>query len=126
MSGFILASALLGNDRPALPVSSTPIAQPDRPLSDNPSPSVPENPQLGNPQLGGGVLRRGDSGHGVYELQVRLLQVPNLYGDRDIDGLYDIEVQEAVARFQEWYGIRGDERGVYGDNTRRDLESRTK
>jgi hypothetical protein len=30
-----------------------------------------------------------------------------------------------VARFQLWYGIRGDESGVYGDDTRRDLESRT-
>ncbi|MGW0584270.1 peptidoglycan-binding protein, partial [Streptomyces sp. NPDC002920] len=27
--------------------------------------------------------------------------------------------------FQLWYGIRGDEDGVYGDDTRQALESRT-
>jgi hypothetical protein len=34
-------------------------------------------------------------------------------------------LRAAVARFQLWYGIRGDESGVYGNDTRRDLESRT-
>lgn len=34
-------------------------------------------------------------------------------------------LRDAVARFQLWYGIRGDETGVYGNDTRKDLESRT-
>jgi peptidoglycan hydrolase-like protein with peptidoglycan-binding domain len=121
VSGLILASSLLGSDNPAPAVPSAPSEQPDRPppLPDNPAPSLPEIP-------GTGVLRQGDSGHGVYELQVRLLQVPNMYDGGAIDGRYDKEVRSAVARFQQWYGVRGDETGVYGDNTRLALMLRTK
>ncbi|MGG7576105.1 hypothetical protein [Streptomyces sirii] len=31
-----------------------------------------------------------------------------------------------MARFQKWYSVRGDETGVYGDQTRRALMLRTK
>ncbi|MXM65774.1 peptidoglycan-binding protein [Streptomyces sp. HUCO-GS316] len=90
----------------------------------SPAPDVPDSPL---PEIPGtGVLRQGDSGHGVYELQVRLLQVPNVYDGGAIDGRYGTELRAAVARFQEWYGIRGDETGVYGDNTRHALMLRTK
>ncbi|MGP3999426.1 peptidoglycan-binding domain-containing protein [Streptomyces sp. 8N706] len=140
MSGLILATSLLSNDNsapaapsapssgqlerpmgdnPAPAAPSAPTGQPEKPLPDNPAPSLPEIP-------GRGVLRQGDSGHGVYELQVRLLQLPDVYVGGAIDGRYDTGVRAAVARFQKWYGIRGDEAGVYGENTRRDLESRTK
>ncbi|WP_323180909.1 peptidoglycan-binding domain-containing protein [Streptomyces sp. NBC_01142] len=118
MSGLILASSLLVNDDPAPPVPSPPSGQTDRPLPDNPAPKLPEVP-------GTGVLRQGDSGHGVYELQVRLRQVPDIYDNGTIGGSYDVEVRAAVARFQEWYGIRGDETGVYGDHTRHALMLRT-
>ncbi|MEU4682646.1 peptidoglycan-binding domain-containing protein [Streptomyces xinghaiensis] len=73
----------------------------------------------------GGVLQPGDSGPAVSELQDRLSRIPNVYTERGADGQYDDVLTEAVARFQLWYGIRGDEEGVYGDDTRRDLESRT-
>ncbi|WP_234307468.1 MULTISPECIES: peptidoglycan-binding protein [unclassified Streptomyces] len=74
---------------------------------------------------GAGTLREGDSGPAVSELQQRLLRVPDVYRDGATDGRYDAVLRAAVARFQLWYGIRGDESGVYGNDTRRDLESRT-
>ncbi|GHE96646.1 peptidoglycan-binding protein [Streptomyces griseoluteus] len=74
---------------------------------------------------GPGTLRRGDSGPEVTELRRRLLRIPDVFRDGSATGPYDAPLTEAVARFQLWYGIRGDETGVYGDDTRRDLESRT-
>ncbi|MYV43106.1 peptidoglycan-binding protein, partial [Streptomyces sp. SID1328] len=61
----------------------------------------------------------------VTELRRRLLRIPDVFRDGSATGPYDAPLTEAVARFQLWYGIRGDETGVYGDDTRRDLESRT-
>lgn len=117
VSGLILASSLLTNEHsePAAPPAS--LEQPEQPLPGGTS--LPEIP-------GTGVLREGDSGHGVYELQVRLLQIPQLYDGGAIDGRFDTEVRQAVARFQKRFGIRGDETGVYGDNTRYALMLRTK
>jgi hypothetical protein len=74
---------------------------------------------------GPGTLRQGDSGPEVTELQQRLLAVPDVYRGGSTDGHYDTVLTEAVARFQLWYGISGDETGVYGNDTRRALESRT-
>ncbi|MFE2416050.1 peptidoglycan-binding protein [Streptomyces hokutonensis] len=74
---------------------------------------------------GAGTLREGDSGPQVTELEQRLLRIPNVYENGSTSGQYDATLKEAVARFQLWYGIRGDENGVYGDDTRKDLESRT-
>jgi peptidoglycan hydrolase-like protein with peptidoglycan-binding domain len=61
----------------------------------------------------------------VAELQKRLLRIPDVYVGGSTDGTYDAVLTAAVARFQLWYGIRGDETGVYGDDTRHDLEART-
>ncbi|MEV6015416.1 MULTISPECIES: peptidoglycan-binding domain-containing protein [unclassified Streptomyces] len=74
---------------------------------------------------GTGTLREGDSGPEVTALQQRLLRIPNVYEHGSTDGTYDATLRAAVARFQLWYGIRGDESGVYGNDTRADLESRT-
>ncbi|MFJ7966395.1 peptidoglycan-binding protein [Streptomyces sp. NPDC096324] len=74
---------------------------------------------------GAGTLRQGDSGPEVTALQQRLLRVPDVYDHGSTSGTYDAALTAAVARFQLWYGIRGDESGVYGDDTRADLESRT-
>ncbi|MEU8790508.1 peptidoglycan-binding domain-containing protein [Streptomyces sp. NPDC048643] len=74
---------------------------------------------------GAGTLRQGDSGPEVSALQQRLLRIPNVYDHGSTDGTFDAPLADAVARFQLWYGIRGDESGVYGDDTRADLESRT-
>ncbi|MDX2997346.1 peptidoglycan-binding domain-containing protein, partial [Streptomyces scabiei] len=74
---------------------------------------------------GAGTLREGDSGPQVSELQQRLLRIPDVYAGGSTSGRYDGVLKDAVARFQLWYGIRGDETGVYGNDTRQDLESRT-
>ncbi|MCQ9132979.1 peptidoglycan-binding domain-containing protein [Streptomyces hilarionis] len=87
------------------------------------TPSVAATPSA-DPD-GAGTLREGDSGPQVTDLQRRLLRIPNVYDHGPTDGRYSAVLTEAVARFQLWYGIRGDESGVYGDDTRRDLESRT-
>ncbi|TGN79292.1 peptidoglycan-binding protein [Streptomyces bauhiniae] len=90
-----------------------------------PAPSpVPSAPSKADPD-GPGTLREGDSGPEVTELRRRLLRIPDVFRDGSATGPYDTRLTEAVARFQLWYGIRGDETGVYGDDTRRDLESRT-
>ncbi|MER5474371.1 peptidoglycan-binding domain-containing protein [Streptomyces sp. NPDC002685] len=74
---------------------------------------------------GAGTLREGASGPEVTALQQRLLRIPNVYDHGSTSGTYDAALTAAVARFQVWYGIRGDESGVYGNDTRADLESRT-
>ncbi|MGW2723212.1 peptidoglycan-binding protein [Streptomyces sp. NPDC001492] len=74
---------------------------------------------------GAGTLREGDSGPAVTDLQERLLRVPDVYTGGSTGGTYDATLKAAVARFQLWYGIRGDETGVYGNDTRAALESRT-
>ncbi|WP_258382844.1 peptidoglycan-binding protein, partial [Streptomyces sp. NTH33] len=81
--------------------------------------TVPADPD------GPGTLREGGTGPDVAELQQRLLRVPDVYRDGSTGGHYDSTLKAAVARFQLWYGISGDETGVYGDDTRRALESRT-
>lgn len=85
---------------------------------------VPSAPAAVDPD-GDGTLREGDSGPEVTDLQERLLRIPDVYTHGATSGSYDTALTEAVARFQLWYGIRGDETGVYGDDTRKDLESRT-
>ncbi|MEV7788152.1 peptidoglycan-binding domain-containing protein [Streptomyces sp. NPDC088106] len=72
-----------------------------------------------------GFLREGDAGPEVTELQERLLRIPDVYRAGSTEGRYDATLSAAVARFQLWYGIQGDETGVYGDDTRLALESRT-
>ncbi|MGW2211881.1 peptidoglycan-binding domain-containing protein [Streptomyces sp. NPDC001781] len=86
--------------------------------------SVPSAPPAADPD-GPGILRQGDFGPEVTELRRRLLSIPDVFRDGSATGPYDARLAAAVARFQLWYGIRGDERGVYGDDTRRDLEARS-
>ncbi|MFE1800424.1 MULTISPECIES: peptidoglycan-binding domain-containing protein [unclassified Streptomyces] len=74
---------------------------------------------------GPGTLREGDRGPEVSDLQERLLRIPDVYKEGTPSGIYDATLTAAVARFQLWYGIRGDETGVYGNDTRTDLEART-
>ncbi|MFI9390009.1 peptidoglycan-binding protein [Streptomyces bauhiniae] len=89
-----------------------------------PTTTAPSAPSKADPD-GPGTLRQGDSGPEVTELRRRLLRIPDVFHDGSATGPYDAQLAAAVARFQLWYGIRGDETGVYGDDTRRDLESRT-
>ncbi|MEU4038292.1 peptidoglycan-binding domain-containing protein [Streptomyces collinus] len=102
--------------------SPTATGHPATPAPATPAPAAPA--ATGDPD-GAGTLRQGDTGPEVTELQQRLLRVPDVYRDGSADGTYDAVLTAAVARFQLWYGISGDETGVYGDDTRRALESRT-
>lgn len=107
-----------GTSAPAAPTESAEPAAP----TESASPAAPG----GDGRRGQApVLSLGDSGPEVSELQSRLLRIPDVYTGGAVNGRYDQSLASAVARFQLWYGIRGDEDGVYGDDTRRDLESRT-
>ncbi|MFC8987204.1 peptidoglycan-binding protein [Streptomyces sp. NPDC057115] len=123
--GFGAAALLLGGTagERAAPERRTPPAHGAAPAPD-PATSTPPPPAPDAP-AGPGVLREGDAGPEVSELQQRLLRIPDVYRDGRTDGRYDTALTAAVARFQLWYGIRGDESGVYGDDTRQALESRT-
>ncbi|MEU2383631.1 peptidoglycan-binding protein [Streptomyces sp. NPDC012461] len=69
------------------------------------------------------VLRRGDRGPEVVELQLRLRQL-FLYND-EIHGQFDRRVEEALRTYQWARGLRG-EMGTYGPQTRTRLESETR
>lgn len=109
------------------PASPTESAEPTAPTESAPptASAPPASPGGVGQQNQGTVLSLGDSGPEVTELQSRLLRIPDVYTGGAVNGRYDQSLASAVARFQLWYGIRGDEDGVYGDDTRRDLESRT-
>jgi Putative peptidoglycan binding domain len=127
-AGFGLAALLLyfpgatgpPSDDARQPGPPTSAAAPP-PEEQQPPEQLPEAPEPG----GSGALREGDSGQEVTDLQQRLLRIPDVYREGQVNGEYDTTLTQAVSRYQVWYGIRGDEQGVYGDNTRRDLESRT-
>ncbi|WP_460062731.1 peptidoglycan-binding domain-containing protein [Streptomyces sp. YKOK-I1] len=69
------------------------------------------------------VLRPGDSGPEVTELQLRLTQAG--FYDGDADGRYGSEVESAVRSYQLARLVLTDESGVYGKATRAALESET-
>ncbi|MFE7814539.1 peptidoglycan-binding protein [Streptomyces sp. NPDC057433] len=115
--GFGGAVLLLGQNSD---VRATPGSRP----SVSPPATAPAAPPARAPDAPG-FLSEGDSGPEVTELQERLLRIPDVYRDGAASGRYDATLSAAVARFQLWYGVRGDETGVYGDDTRRALESRT-
>ncbi|WP_327721481.1 peptidoglycan-binding domain-containing protein [Streptomyces sp. NBC_00490] len=69
------------------------------------------------------VLRLGDRGPEVIELQLRLRQTGFFAGEAD--GVYDREVENAVRAYQLTRVVVDDEPGVYGPATRTSLESET-
>lgn len=130
-AGFGAAAFLLPQDSAASRAEAQPSvtasASASLPVQQNPVAPDPTTapPQGASDPDGAGTLREGSQGQQVTELQERLLRIPNVYDKGAVNGQYDATLTAAVARFQVWYGIRGDETGVYGDDTRRDLESRT-
>ncbi|MFM9441764.1 peptidoglycan-binding protein [Streptomyces acidiscabies] len=76
------------------------------------------------PSLTVAVLRRGDTGTEVRELQLRLKEL-SLYSE-DTDGVFDEQVESALKNYQWSRNITGDELGVYGAATRERLEKETK
>ncbi|MEU3736120.1 peptidoglycan-binding protein [Streptomyces sp. NPDC032198] len=99
----------------AKPRSTTPPSRSTARATGSVEPSAPK---------AGGVLRRGDEGPEVVELQKRLQQL-YLYMD-DADGTYGSEVADAVSRFQYARATQGDGEGVYGKKTRAALEAETR
>ena len=100
--------------------SAAPTGSPSGPgatgsVSPTAGPSAPE----GEPP----VLRFGDQGPEVTELQLRLRQIGFYSGDADGD--YDREVENAVRGYQFARIVLADESGVYGRATRTSLESET-
>lgn len=116
--------------QPSAGTGAATASAPDAPAA-QPSQAPPPAPS-GTPDAGqhhpaapsAAVLRQGDSGPGVVELQQRLAQL-TLYRGR-ADGRYDGDVADAVRTFQSWMGVEGDPPGVYGAPTRRALESMTR
>ncbi|MER6132042.1 peptidoglycan-binding protein [Streptomyces sp. NPDC001815] len=108
--------------RPAAPptpsraasTSSTPSAD---------SPTGTTQPPSGPPEKGvQPVLRRGDTGPEVTELQLRLQQLALFVGNSDGD--YDNRTENAVRNYQVTRGIN-EEPGVYAEETRNRLETET-
>ncbi|MFB7510854.1 peptidoglycan-binding domain-containing protein [Streptomyces broussonetiae] len=131
VAGAVAAAALVGfGCALLLPArqEAAATAHPSRPATGAPpaaTPTATSSATAAADPDGPGTLRQGDTGPEVTELQERLLRIPDVYRDGSASGTYDAALTAAVARFQLWYGIRGDETGVYGDDTRRALESRT-
>ncbi|MFJ9907386.1 peptidoglycan-binding protein [Streptomyces sp. NPDC101152] len=111
------ASASASPSRSATPTSSAPTdGAPSATTSTRPAPSA----SSGQPP----ILRLGDTGPEVTELQLRLRQV-GLYNGQ-ADGVYDTDVENAVRSYQFTRLVVQDESGVYGRATRASLESETK
>ncbi|MFD3892042.1 peptidoglycan-binding protein [Streptomyces cellulosae] len=104
--------------------ASTAVEPSATPSPDGAAPSAPAvAPEPSEPADTAPVLRRGDQGPEVVELQQRLRQVWLYQGDAD--GRYSHRVEEAVRRYQWQRGIN-EELGVYGPRTRARLESETR
>ncbi|MFJ8590307.1 peptidoglycan-binding protein [Streptomyces sp. NPDC093598] len=122
-----------GGSPSASPSPSAPSASASP--SQSPSPSAPRTsatatgpgqaPVDNSRQSDGpAVLRLGDRGPEVTELQRRLRQL-YLYDD-DTDGTFDDRLEEAVRTYQWSRGIQADDLGVYDRETRAKLESETR
>ncbi|MGC5562638.1 peptidoglycan-binding domain-containing protein [Streptomyces sp. FR-108] len=91
------------------------------PAADNSASAAP--PSAGpTDKAGPAVLRRGDQGPEVTELQLRLKQLALYVGDADGD--YDNRTENAVRSYQFTRGLN-EEQGVYTEKTRTHLESET-
>jgi len=121
---------------PSESAASSPSPTPSHDSSPSPSATASGSPEAGEspsaasdqrakvPSLTVPVLRRGDTGAEVRELQLRLTQV-HLYADA-ADGVFDEQVEVALKEYQRSRDITGDEPGVYGMVTRERLEKETK
>ncbi|MEU1001654.1 peptidoglycan-binding protein [Streptomyces tibetensis] len=113
---------------PSAPSASASPSQSPSPSASQPSATATgaEQASPDNSRQKGGptVLRLGDRGPEVTELQLRLRQL-QLYDD-DSDGTFDDRLQEAVRTYQWSRGIQSDDLGVYDRETRAKLESETR
>ncbi|MER6956456.1 peptidoglycan-binding domain-containing protein [Streptomyces sp. NPDC000618] len=112
------ASASPSASRSADAVETTPTA---RVTSSSGPENGADNSQGTSPDL---VLRLGDTGAEVTELQLRLTEASLYTGEAD--GTFSSEVESALRNFQWSRGTTEDGLGVYGPVTREKLESETK
>ncbi|MFE9026506.1 peptidoglycan-binding protein [Streptomyces iakyrus] len=127
--------------RPSPSRTASPSASPSPSASASASPSQSPSPSASQPSAsatgpgqappdnsrqnkGPVVLRLGDNGPEVTELQLRLRQL-YLY-DGDTDGSFDDRLEDAVRTYQWSRGIQVDDLGVYDRETRAKLESETR
>ncbi|MFF6954578.1 peptidoglycan-binding protein [Streptomyces iakyrus] len=127
--------------RPSPSRTASPSASPSPSASASASPSQSPSPSASQPSAsatgpgqtapdnsrqnkGPAVLRLGDDGPEVTELQLRLRQL-RLYDD-DTDGSFDDRLEDAVRTYQWSRGIQVDDLGVYDRETRAKLESETR
>ncbi|MFI8945532.1 peptidoglycan-binding protein [Streptomyces sp. NPDC053750] len=108
------------------PPTPTPSAEPTQTTTPTPTADAPQESEEDDHDNhgNGSALQRGDRGAAVTELQQRLTQLYLYTGE--IDGTYNFQVEDAVRNFQWSRGIRTDELGTYGRDTRRQLESETR
>ncbi|MEH0472328.1 peptidoglycan-binding protein [Streptomyces sp. B21-097] len=97
--------------RPAEPPPTTSASATTAPAEPGPTESAPP------------VLRLGDTGPEVAELQTRLGGI-GYYGG-PVDGVYGRQVESAVRSYQLTRAVLQDESGVYGAATRASLEAET-
>lgn len=106
--------------------SASASAEPSQtaPTSEVTSSSGPDNGADGGGEtIAAPVLRRGDKGAEVTELQLRLRQL-YLYNGK-ANGNFTGELEDSLRNYQWARGIRADELGVYGAASRQSLESET-
>lgn len=104
------------------PSSSSAWPSPSKTASPTPTASTARATDSARP-ADAQVLRRGDRGPEVVELQTRLKAVYIYH--HAIHGHFNEEVEDAVRTYQVWRGVQGDEPGVYGKATRERLEAET-
>ncbi|PVE72832.1 N-acetylmuramoyl-L-alanine amidase [Priestia megaterium] len=86
--------------------------------SPNPSPTPSPTPPSEQYPLPNGILKQGDSGEGVKQLQKALNAVNFKVGS--VDGIYGVQTKDAVRRFQLVY-LPYDVDGIYGPQTKNKL-----
>lgn len=121
-SPSVSASADASAEPSATPSGARPSPTPSRsatPTRSAPATGMPASPRPSAPP----VLRPGDSGADVTELQLRLKQVGLWSGDAS--GEYDSRTESGVRTYQVTRGVLTDESGVYGAATRAKLEAET-
>ncbi|MCM3192833.1 N-acetylmuramoyl-L-alanine amidase [Priestia megaterium] len=86
--------------------------------SPNPSPTPSPNPPSEQYPLPNGILKQGDSGEAVKQLQKALNAINFKVGS--VDGIYGVQTKDAVRRFQLVY-LPYDVDGIYGPQTKNKL-----
>ncbi|MFF0158059.1 peptidoglycan-binding protein [Streptomyces sp. NPDC005263] len=116
------ASASASSAAPSAPASS-PAGSPTSTDDGGAEAGTEPTEGSGNDEQGAPVLRRGDSGPEVTELQERLHQ-RYLYNG-EVDGDFSTQVENALSTYQFSRGVGTDNPGVYDQETRAALEKET-